>query len=86
MAIEGIRGGEVDDRLGELAHHFLEAAPRGDLAKAIEYAQRAGEQDMDQLAYEDAVDVYGRALELLDLMDEPDDSLLCRLLLLLGGA
>jgi eukaryotic-like serine/threonine-protein kinase len=85
-AIEEICGGNVEERLGELAHHFLEAAPRGDLAKAIDYAQRAGFQDMEQLAYEDAVDVYGRALEVLDLMDEPDESLRCRLLLALGGA
>ena len=86
LAIEEICGGNVDERLGELAHHFLEAAPRGDLAKAIDYAQRAGEQDMEQLAYEDAVDVYGRALEVLDLMDEPDEALQCSLLLSLGGA
>ena len=86
LAIEEICGGNVEERLGELAHHFLEAAPRGDLAKAIDYAQRAGEQDMEQLAYEDAVDVYGRALEVLELMDEPDEGLRCSLLLSLGGA
>jgi eukaryotic-like serine/threonine-protein kinase len=86
LAIEEICGGDVEERLGELAHHFLAAAPRGDLAKAIDYAQRAGVQDMEQLAYEDAVDVYGRALEVLDLMDEPDEALRCHLLLSLGGA
>ena len=86
LAIEAICGGNVDERLGELAHHFLEAAPRGDLARAIDYAQRAGEQDMEQLAYEDAVDVYGRALEVLELMDEPDEAVRCSLLLSLGGA
>ena len=41
---------------------------------------------MEQLAYEDAVDVYGRALEVLELMDEPDEALRCSLLLSLGGA
>ena len=86
LAIEEICGGNVEERLGELAHHFLEAAPRSDLAKAIDYAQRAGEQDMEQLAYEDAVDVYGRALEVLELMEDPDESLRCNLLLWLGGA
>jgi eukaryotic-like serine/threonine-protein kinase len=86
LAIEAICGGDVDERLGELAHHFLAAAPRGDLGKAIDYAQRAGVQDMEQLAYEDAVDVYGRALEVLELMDEPDEALRCSLLLSLGGA
>src|ERR687898_1771136 len=86
LAIEEICGDDVDERLGELAHHFLEAAPRGDLAKAIDYARRAGAQDMEQLAYEDAVDVYSRALEVLELMDDPDDRLRCKLLLSLGGA
>jgi class 3 adenylate cyclase len=86
VAIEEICGGNVEERLGELAHHFLEAAPRGDLAKAVDYAQRAGAQDMEQLAYEDAVDVYARALEVLELMDEPDEALRCKLLLFLGGA
>ncbi len=86
LAIEEVCGGNVDERLGELAHHFLEAAPRGDLAKAIDYAQRAGEQDMEQLAYEDAVEVYASALEVLDLMERPDEALRCSLLLSLGGA
>ena len=86
LAIEEVCGSQVEERLGELAHHFLAAAPRGDLSKAIDYAQRAGEQDMEQLAYEDAVDVYGRALEVLELMDDPDEELRCRLLLALGGA
>ena len=86
LAIEQVCGGNVDERLGELAHHFLEAAPRGDLAKAIDYAKRAGAQDMEQFAYEDAVEVYDRALEVLELMDEPDEALRCHLLLSLGGA
>jgi eukaryotic-like serine/threonine-protein kinase len=86
LAIEEICGDDVDDRLAELAHHFLEAAPRGDLAKAIDYARRAGAQDMERLAYEDAVDVYSRAVEVLDLMDDPDEKLRCSLLLALGGA
>jgi eukaryotic-like serine/threonine-protein kinase len=86
LALEEVCGANVDERLGELAHHFLAAAPRGDLAKAIDYAKRAGAQDMDQLAYEDAVDVYGQALEVLELMEEPDEALRCRLLLSLGGA
>jgi len=41
---------------------------------------------MDQFAYEDAVEVYGRALEVLELMEEPDEALRCSLLLSLGGA
>jgi class 3 adenylate cyclase len=86
LALEEMCGGDPESRLGELANHFLSAAPRGDLAKAIDYAERAGKQDMEQLAYEDATDVYERALEVLELTDEPDEALRCRLLLALGGA
>ena len=41
---------------------------------------------MEQLAYEDAVDVYERALEVMELIDEPDEARRTRLLLALGGA
>ncbi len=86
LALEEMCGGDPDSRLGELANHFLSAAPRGDLDKAIDYAERAGEQDMEQLAYEDATEVYERALEVLELSDEPDEEQRCTLLLSLGGA
>src|SRR6266511_1420484 len=52
LALEEICGEEPEARLGELAHHFLSAAPRGDIGRAIDYAERAGAQAMDQLAYE----------------------------------
>jgi len=86
LALEEICGDDPSERLGELANHFLAAAPRADVAKAIDYAERAGEQDMEQLAYEDAIEVYGRALEALDLTGEADEAQRCRLLLALGGA
>jgi eukaryotic-like serine/threonine-protein kinase len=78
--------GDDETRLGELAHHFLSAAPRGDIGRAIDYAERAGAQAMDQLAYEEAAELYERALEVLELSDEPDESRRCALLLALGGA
>ena len=86
VALERACGDGVDERLGELAHHFLAAAPRGDLAKAVDYAERAGAQDMEQLAYEDAAGLYERALDVLTLMDERDESRRLSLLLALGGA
>ena len=86
LALEEICGDEPEARLGELAHHFLSAAPRGDIARAIDYAERAGAQAMDQLAYEEAGELYERALEVLELSDEPDESRRSALLLALGGA
>jgi class 3 adenylate cyclase len=86
LALEEICGDQPEARLGELAHHFLSAAPRGDIARAIDYAERAGAQAMDQLAYEEAAELYERALEVLELSDEPDETRRCALLLALGGA
>jgi class 3 adenylate cyclase len=78
--------GEDPSRLGELAHHFLSAAPRGDPDKAIGYAERAAEQAMEQLAYEEASEFYERALEVLELSDEPDERRRLALALAMGGA
>ncbi len=72
LALEELYGDDPG-RLGELAHHFLAGASRGDAGKAIDYAERAGEQAMDQLAYEEAAELYERALEVLELQDEPDE-------------
>ena len=78
--------GDDPARLGELAHHFLASAPQGDSAKAIEYAERAGAQAMEQLAYEEASELYERALEVLGLEDEPDEQRRLGLALAMGGA
>ena len=85
LALEELHGDDPS-RLGELAHHFLAAAPLGDTGKAIEYAERAGEQAMEQLAYEEASELYGRALEVLELHDHPDERRRLALALALGGA
>ncbi len=56
-----IEGSPAED-LSRLAHHYG-AAPPGDAAvKAIEYARRAGEQAMRQLAYEEATRHWRTAL------------------------
>ncbi len=85
LALEALHGDDPS-RLGELAHHFLAAAPRGDSVKAIDYAERAGAQAMEQLAYEEATELYERALEVLELEDEVDERRRLRLALAMGGA
>jgi class 3 adenylate cyclase len=85
LALERLHGDDPA-RLGELAHHFLAASPRGDSAKAITYAERAGERAMEQLAYEEASELYERALEVLELEDRPDERTRLRLALAMGGA
>ncbi len=70
-ALEQVYRGAIESHLPELAHHFLSAAPRGDLRKAVDYAQRAAQRALDNLAYEQAAELFGRALQALELL-EPD--------------
>ena len=72
--------------LAELAHHFLETLPSGDIDKAVDYAIRAGDRAQEQLAYEEAAIDYDRALQALELREQPDERLRCGLLLKLGEA
>ena len=71
--------------LAELASHFFQAAPGGDIDKAIYYAVRAGEHATTLFAYEEAVAHYERALQLLDLKKSAEVQR-CELLLALGEA
>jgi class 3 adenylate cyclase len=64
-AIEAIDG-DRDRQLDDLARHFIEAAPAGELDKAVDYARRAAAHASSQLAHEDAASLYAQALELID--------------------
>ncbi len=66
-AIERLQAGLLGDHLGELARHFSQAALAGASVKAVEYAVRAGERAVAQLAYEDAAGYFEQALEALVL-------------------
>ncbi len=66
-AIEVVHAGALDDYLPPLAHHWAQAAaPAAEAAKAIEYATRAGDRALAQLAHDEAVSYYRQALELLE--------------------
>jgi tetratricopeptide (TPR) repeat protein len=84
-ALESVYRGAIDAHLPELAHHFLSAAPRGDHYKAVDYAQRAAERALDNLAYEQAAELFSRALDALTLL-ETDVPRRAALLLGLGTA
>jgi tetratricopeptide (TPR) repeat protein len=66
-AIEDARGARVDDQLGALAYHY--AAAGSDADKAIEYAQRAGDQALQRLAHEEAAAYFERGLALAHAFD-----------------
>lgn len=85
LALEHVYRGVIDVHLPELAHHFLSAAPRGDLGKAVDYAERAANHALENLGYEQAADLFARGLEALGLL-KPDPRRRAQLLLGLASA
>lgn len=63
VAIESVHAGDLDDHLAELAQHWLAGATTtDDRRRAREYAQRAGNRAIEQLAYEEGARWYRSAL------------------------
>ena len=85
-AIEAVFGDHLDEHVPALAHHFFEAVPAGGLAKAYRYAVLAGERATRLLSHHEAVQGYGRALELLDQVKGESAVTRCELLLARGQA
>ncbi|HET6867134.1 MAG TPA: AAA family ATPase [Solirubrobacteraceae bacterium] len=84
-ALERAYAGQLEHRLGELAHHFLEASPAGDAERGIRYAVAAAEHAGGRLAYAESARMYERALRALDFLPT-DTARRCDLLLALGEA
>ena len=77
---------ELDRHVAELAHHFFLAAPGGSAAKAVDYAARAAERAVAELAYEEAARLYEMAVTAHELQPGADALVRCELLLALGAA
>jgi len=77
-------GGNAGPHLSTIAHHFYEAAATGVIEQAVDYSVLAGDWSSHCLAYEDAASHYGRAIELLDLLTQPNEELRCALLIKQG--
>jgi DNA-binding NarL/FixJ family response regulator len=84
-ALEQRHRSHPEPHLAALAHHFAEAAPGGDVEKAIDYARRAADHAAAQYAYEDAARFYETALQLLELTEQADGRQTCDILLALGA-
>jgi DNA-binding SARP family transcriptional activator len=82
-AIEDIQGTRAASAAGDLAHHFSEALPAGDPAKAIQYLTLAGDQATDVAAHHEAAALYERAVEVAEA-SEGDATYLCDLYIKLG--
>ena len=77
---------DPEPHLAELAHHFFNAAPGGDVRRAVRFTRLAGDRAARLLAFEEAVRLYGMALQALQLEEPPDERVRCELLLVLGDA
>ena len=85
-ALERMYAGNIDAHLPELAHHFYQAAPGGDVAKGIDYARRAAERAASLFAWEEAAEHYERALQAMDLAGAASEEQRVDLLMALGDA
>jgi tetratricopeptide (TPR) repeat protein len=79
-AIEMIQPDHLDDFLPALAHHWSQAGTDPD--KAIDYATRAGQRALDQLAFDEAATFLADVVALVG----PDDPRRAEVLILLGEA
>jgi hypothetical protein len=68
-ALEHVYDARAGEGLAEIAYHLLEAAPAQGGERAVEYARRAADRAVRTFAYDEAVTLYARALELVDPAD-----------------
>ena len=88
-AVAAGAGGDVrrrsGSRIGELARHWNAAAAPVEAEKALAYSRRAGERALEGLAPDEAVRLFGLALDLLKRTgDDPAER--CEILIGLGEA
>ncbi len=79
--IEARYASKLDDHLDELAFHYGEGALAGDAIKAADFARRAGERALADLAFESAAAHFERALGSMELVDAASAAERCDLLL-----
>ncbi|MEA2592099.1 MAG: hypothetical protein QOD62_1930, partial [Actinomycetota bacterium] len=65
-ALETVHRDHLHDHVNALAYHFSQAVPVGAAPRAYRYTLLAAERATRFLSYDEAVEAYGQALELLD--------------------
>ncbi len=63
---------DADVRLADLAYHWFECASAGSADRAVAACRRAADRAMERVAYEEAGDLYGMALQALEWIDDAD--------------
>ena len=87
QALDELYSADPDPHVAELAYHYCEAGRSFQAERAVEFARRAGDRALSQLAYEEAIRLYRLALRALELREEPtDEPTRVELLLSLGDA
>jgi predicted ATPase len=70
QALESMFAGQLDDHLGQLAHHYRYS---DNIDKAVEYLGRVGQQALQRSALADAVSGLNAAIDMLQtLLDRPE--------------
>ena len=85
-ALEQLYAANIDPHLPELAFHAFQAAPGGDVDKAVDYATRSGQRAGASAAHEEAARSYDLALQALELDETADERRRAELLIALGDA
>jgi class 3 adenylate cyclase/tetratricopeptide (TPR) repeat protein len=86
VAMEGMLGAEVEERLPDLARHWIAASGRDARGRAVECSLGAGRRALDDLAPHQAARWFTTALELHRDGADVQDEFVCELLLRLGQA
>jgi len=85
-AIEAQHARRLDDHAAELAEHFSYSTDPADLAKAVQYAERAAERALAVFDYGESARLLEKALGVQEVLDPGDKAKRCDLLLALGIA
>jgi len=85
LALEAVHASDLDEHFPALVHHWSRAGvPATEAVRIVDYAARAGDRALAQLAYEDAATYYSQALALLPRA--ADEGRRLNLLISLGDA
>ena len=84
--LEEVCGDDPGSRLGELAQHWAAATTASDERKALDYARRAADKALADLAPAEALRWYEHARAVLEGMASPDAADLCDVRIGLGEA
>ena len=84
--LESEHNTDLSAHYARIAHHFVLATPLIGHEPAVRYLDKAGEQAIASVAYDNAVDYFQSAIELLEDAPQSDDRQIVEFLLRLGDA